>query len=108
MANRSITAAHLLADARTRAGISQRELARRARTAQSVVARIELGETSPSWTTLARLLKAAGFQLSAGLRRTDVEPALLDDVSRILRLTPEERLLEVAQVSRFVSAARRV
>ena len=91
-----------------RAGISQRELARKARTAQSVVARIELGETSPSWTTLGRLLKAAGFQLSAGLRRIDVDPALLDDVSRILRLTPEERLLEVAQVSRFISAARRV
>jgi hypothetical protein len=37
-----------------------------------------------------------------------VDPALLDDVPRILRLTPEERLREVAQVSRFISAARRV
>jgi uncharacterized protein len=108
MPKKSAGAGRLLADARMRAGISQRELARKARTAQSVVARIELGETSPSWTTLGRLLKAAGFQLSAGLRRIDVDPALLDDVSRILRLTPEERLLEVAQVSRFISAARRV
>jgi uncharacterized protein len=101
-------AGDILADARTRAGISQRELARKARTAQSVVARIELGETSPSWTTLARLLKAAGFRLSTDLRRVTVDPSLLDDVSRILRLTPEERLREVAQVSRFISAARRV
>ncbi len=108
MPKKSVGAGQLLADARMRAGISQRELARRARTAQSVVARIELGETSPSWTTLGRLLKAAGFRLSAGLRRIDVDPALLDDVSRILRLTPEERLLEVARVSRFISAARRV
>ena len=108
MSKRAIEAGTLLAEARTRAGISQRELARKARTAQSVVARVELGATSPSWTTLSRLLKAAGFRLSAGLRRIDVDPSLLDDVSRILRLTPEERLREVAHVSRFVSAARRV
>ncbi len=88
--------------------MSQRQLARKARTAQSVVARIELGETSPSWETLKRLLKAAGFELSAALTRLDVDPALLDDVPRILRLTPEERLREVAQVSRFLAAARRV
>ena len=88
--------------------MSQRELARKARTAQSVVARIELGETSPSWLTLKRLLKAAGFSLLTTLKQLEVDPALLDDVPRILRLTPEERLLEVAQVSRFVAGARRV
>jgi transcriptional regulator with XRE-family HTH domain len=88
--------------------MSQRELARRARTAQSVVARIELSETSPSWETLTRLLRAAGFGLATALQRVAVEPAMLDDVPRILRLSPEERLLEVAQVSRFISAARRV
>lgn len=98
----------LVAAARSRSRMSQRTLARRARTAQSVVARIELGETSPSWATLHRLLKAAGFGLSAVLKRIAVDPALLDDVPRILRLTPEERLREVAQVSRFISAARRV
>ncbi len=105
---KSTGAAELLSAARVRSGMSQRELARRARTAQSVVARIELGETNPSWTTLNRLLKAAGFRLSAGLKRIDVDPALLDDIPRILRLTPEERLREVGQVSRFISEARRV
>ncbi len=94
--------------AREGSGMSQRELARKARTAQSVVARIELAETSPSWATLNRLLKAAGFRLSAALKRIDVDPALLDDVPRILRLTPEERLREVGQVSRFIAGARRV
>ena len=103
-----LDAAHILADARGRAGLSQRELARKARTAQSVVARIELGETSPSWATLARLLKASGFQLATALKRIDIDKTLLDDVPRILRLTPEERLREVGQVSRFISAARRV
>jgi len=103
-----LDASHLLRTARERAGMTQRMLARKARTAQSVVARIELGETSPSWSTLARLLKAAGFSLSAGLRRISVDPQLLDDVARILALSPEERLREVAYVSRFLSAARRV
>ena len=103
-----LDAAKLLQTARNRAGLTQRQLARKARTAQSVVARIELGETSPSWSTLERLLKAAGFSLSAGLRRIGVDPQLLDDVPRILALSPEERLREVAQVSRFLSAARRV
>lgn len=100
-------AASLLQTARERAGLSQRELARRARTAQSVVARIELGETSPSLPTLTRLLRAAGFQLTTDVQRVEIEPSQLDDVPRILALTPEERLREVAQVSRFFAEARR-
>jgi uncharacterized protein len=63
------TAARLLIEARHRAGLSQRALARRARTAQSVVARIESGTASPSWETLERLLRGAGFALSASLVR---------------------------------------
>ena len=100
--------AELLASARTRAGLSQRQLARMAKTAQSVVARIELGETSPSWATLIRLLGAAGFTLATALKRQRVDPQELDDVQRILRLTPEQRLLEVAHASAFTTAARRV
>src|SRR3982750_2704492 len=98
----------LLRTARESAGLTQRDLARKARTAQSVVARIELGETSPSWSTLARLLKAAGFALSPALRRIQLDPQMLDDVPRILALSPEQRLREITEVSRFLSAARRV
>ena len=108
MAPDSLDASKLVRTARERGGLTQRQLARKARTAQSVVARIELGETSPSWSTLARLLKAAGFSLSADLRRINIDPQLLDDVPRILALSPEQRLREVGQVSRFLSAARRV
>ena len=108
MVDEILEASKLLQSARERAGLTQRQLAKKARTSQSVVARIELGETSPSWSTLARLLKAAGFSLSTGLRRIGVDPQLLDDVPRILALTPEQRLREVAQVSRFLLGARRV
>jgi transcriptional regulator with XRE-family HTH domain len=100
--------AHLLRTARRRAGLSQRALAKRARTAQSVVARIESGETSPAYETLTRLLRVAGFEL-----RSELQPALdgrshmLDDVPRILRLTPEQRLAELRNAARFLAAARR-
>jgi transcriptional regulator with XRE-family HTH domain len=57
----------LLLQARTRAGLTQRALARRAKTVQSVVARIEKGQTSPSIETFDRLLAAAGFELRGQL-----------------------------------------
>ena len=99
----------LVLDARLRARLTQRELARRAETAQSVVARIERGQTSPTWVTLIRLLSAAGFDLDASLAMRPVFGShMLDDVARILCLTPEERLAEVANASRFVTVARRV
>jgi transcriptional regulator with XRE-family HTH domain len=98
----------ILQAARARAGLSQRRLAQRAGTTQSVVARIELGETSPTWQTLTRLLAAAGFELDAGITVRPVAGShMLDDVARILSLTPEERLREVANTDRFASAVRR-
>lgn len=101
--------AKLLAYARRAASLSQRELARKAKTAQSVVARIELGETMPSWETLARLVRSAGFEMRAELQKIPVlDRQLLDDVPRILRLTPEQRLREVALVDQFVARAKRV
>jgi transcriptional regulator with XRE-family HTH domain len=100
--------ATLLRQARQRAGLTQRALARRARTAQSVVARIEQGLTSPSWETLARLLAAAGFAIRPSLTaKLQGRSHMLDDVPRILRLTPEQRLEEVKNLSRFLHEARR-
>lgn len=99
--------ARILHEARRRAGVTQRELARRAGTSQSVVARIESGATSPRTETLERLVAAAGFELEPELvPRPVVGSHMLDDVDRILALTPEERLLEVRNFSRFVHAAQ--
>ena len=102
------TAKLLLKNARETARLSQRELARKARTSQSVIARIELGENSPSWETLVRLLRATGFKLQATIERIPVvDRSLLDDVPRILRMSPEQRLQEVAEVSRFMTEVHR-
>ena len=53
----------MIRDVRARCGLSQRELAERAGTSQSVVGRIEAGLSSPSVGTLERLLAAAGYEL---------------------------------------------
>lgn len=101
--------ATLIKKVREASGLTQRELAARAGTAQSVVARIETGATDPSWHTLTGIIGAAGYEFRPELRRKPVlDPSELDDIPRILRLTPEERLLEVARLSQFMSAVRRV
>jgi transcriptional regulator with XRE-family HTH domain len=98
----------MLRDARTKAGLSQRELARRANTAQSVVARIEGGQTSPSWDTLNGLLAAAGFGVETRLAEPAVEVGqALDDTPRILALSPEDRLHELRNADRFLASIRR-
>src|SRR5436309_13904806 len=104
--NESTDARALLLQARTRAGLTQRELARRAKTVQSVVARIEKGQTSPSIETLDRLLAAAGFEIRLELSlKPVVHSHTLDDCARILALSPAERLREVGNVSRFLTRA---
>ncbi|MGH7529356.1 MAG: helix-turn-helix domain-containing protein [Gemmatimonadales bacterium] len=108
MAAAKVTA-RLLREARQRAGLSQRALARRARTTQSVVARIESGQTSPTWETLERLLRAADAELNVQLEPAVVVGShMLGEVPAISRMTPEDRLIEVRNVTRFLRSARRV
>jgi transcriptional regulator with XRE-family HTH domain len=106
---RATSPATLLRQARQRAGLSQRALAQRARTAQSVIARIERGLTSPTWDTLERLLEAANFEVRAQIEpRVVVGSHMLAEVPGILRMTPEQRLQEVKNVSQFLHRVRRV
>jgi uncharacterized protein len=103
------TSARLLISARRASGLTQRELARRARTSQSVIARIESGASSPSWQTLERLLRRAGFELQASLApQTRLPSHMLADVARILSLKPEDRLRELRNAARFFAAAKRL
>lgn len=68
-----VAAGTLIREARGRHGVSQELLARRARTTQKQISRIERGEISPSVATLSRLLAAMGERLElhavAGPRR---------------------------------------
>ena len=107
----------LLREARMRAGMTQRDLARRARTSQSVVARIEREQTSPTVETLSRLLSATGFTLDAELvpERKTVDPlieAYKRDIDRSLlrrnlEKTVDERVKSLQSLSRLATEARR-
>jgi uncharacterized protein len=63
------TAGALLRQARNRAGLSQVGLAARAGVTQSVISAYESGKRQPSIPALTRLVGAAGFELTLGLRR---------------------------------------
>ncbi|MGE5802700.1 MAG: helix-turn-helix domain-containing protein [Gemmatimonadota bacterium] len=103
------TAAELLRQARASAGLSQRALAKRAGTAQSAIARIERGQTSPTWSTLERLLKAANYEVVAQAEPSVVVGShMLAEVPGILRMTPEDRLAEIKNVEQFLQSAHRV
>jgi transcriptional regulator with XRE-family HTH domain len=52
-----------VARARMRSGLSQHELARRMKTTQSTIARLESGRGKPSTRTLSRFAKATGHRL---------------------------------------------
>lgn len=55
--------ARTLIETRTRAGLSQTELARRMKTSQSYIARIESGKVRPSTDALERFAAATGSRL---------------------------------------------
>lgn len=68
--------AAVMVKARTRAGLTQQQLARKMGTTQPVVARLEGGRTRPSYRTLERLAVATGSRLQIRLTpRTEPAPA---------------------------------
>jgi len=106
--NDSLNPGKLLQTARTKAGLTQRELAERAGKAQSVIARIESGKTSPRVDTLNHLLTSAGFNVKTELTIGQVEDShMMDDISRILQLTPEQRLDELKNASRLIESSQK-
>ncbi len=67
--------ARRMSNARVSAGITQVELARRMKTTQTAIARLESGRKLPSTRTLARFAEAVGYRLVIEFleRRTSME-----------------------------------
>lgn len=86
-----MTAGELIRTTRTRHGLSQERLARRAGTRQSAISRLERDELSPSVETLDLLMTAMGerLQLSGEPLARDYDP--LHRQANAER-SPEERL----------------
>lgn len=95
----------LILDARTRAGLTQAELAARAGTVQSAIAAYEAGARQPTVPTLYRLLIAAGFDLRARLEPHDPHDDTLAEWEASLPATQRGRRRRQLEASR--SQARR-
>lgn len=61
--------AEALIDARAQAGLSQEQLAKRMKTSQPAIARLEGGRSNPSVTTLRCLAKATSTELKISFER---------------------------------------
>jgi transcriptional regulator with XRE-family HTH domain len=102
-----VISADLLREARLRAGLTQQQLATRAGTSQSAIARWESGAVQPSLERLRELIRACGLELWFELPSYD--DSYVADIEQYLDLTPAERIdhaLKRAEVVReFAEAA---
>jgi transcriptional regulator with XRE-family HTH domain len=100
-----VTPGELLRDARRRHGLTQGQLAARARTSQAAISRIERGLVSPSVETLRTLLDLMGEELLLDARAIDYghDPTLNQ---QNLQFTPEQRIDRQASWSRGMKRIR--
>ncbi len=94
----------LIREARRRAGITQRELAERAGTTQSAIARWEAGGTSPDLDTVRRLVRCCGLDLEVALVEWDESDRA--QAAALLALDPAERLQRGLVAARRMAALR--
>ncbi len=96
----------LLREARLRAGLTQSELARRASTSQSAIARWESGAVQPSFERLRDLIRACGLELTYGLANYDDSYDYF--INHALRLSPRERVDDAEARERVYAEIRGV
>jgi transcriptional regulator with XRE-family HTH domain len=102
-----MTPGSMLREARRRHGLTQRQLAARARTSQAAISRIERDLVSPSVATLAELLDLMGEELTLDARAIDYghdRTLLRENLAR----TPAGRIEFMTDVANFVLRNRGV
>jgi transcriptional regulator with XRE-family HTH domain len=97
-----MTPGQLVKELRAQNGLSQRELAYRAGTSQSAIARIERGDEDVTWTRLRSILSAMGEEPVLGSKRL-ASRYDFDDLMRERAMTPAERLAAGLDLNRFAS-----
>jgi transcriptional regulator with XRE-family HTH domain len=94
----------LIREARRRAGLSQAELAERAGTAQSGIARWESNATSPSLDDVRRLIRLCGLDLEVSI--VPYDDSDIAQAEPLLGLTPHERVVRHQRVIEQLEAVR--
>lgn len=100
-----MTAAELLRTVRRRHGLTQKQLAIRARTSQAAISRIERGLVSPGVDTLAELLRLMNEELVLDAHAVDWGHDVTL-IRRNLELSPEERVRQGVALAEFVGRNR--
>ncbi len=90
---------------RRRHGLTQQQLAARARTSQAAISRIERDLVSPSVATLAQLLDLMGEELRLEAEPLDygIDTTLFEET---LARSPDERIAHNVSFSNFVKELR--
>jgi hypothetical protein len=99
-------AADVLREARTRSGLSQPELARRAGVAQPVISAYETRRREPSMSMLTKLVEASGHDLSITLVPQARGPRRLPDSAMGRRLRRRRRAILATAQRRGASNVR--
>lgn len=98
-------AATIIREARSRAGLGLRELARRAGTSHATLARYESGDVDPRVGTLIRIVAACGYELRIGLEPPDTSDRRLERA--MAAMSPADRARSVAAVAGLTGRATR-
>lgn len=91
----------LIREARKRAALTQRELARRAGTTQSAIARLESGRVDPGFERVRTLTRLCGFNLLVALDPWDDSD--LAQAIRLLAMSPGDRLDYMVRAANLLS-----
>jgi transcriptional regulator with XRE-family HTH domain len=94
----------LIREARRRAGLTQADLAARAGTSQSGIARWESGRTAVSLDDVLRLVRLCGFDLELLLLPRDESD--MAQAARLADLTGQERIDRHARLTEQLNALR--
>jgi transcriptional regulator with XRE-family HTH domain len=97
--NNHVVTGDLMKEARLRAGLTQAELGARLGKAQSVIARWERDDVSPSLETVRDIVRACGLELTFFMSKFDDSNVTIID--QHLRMTPAERFADLMARVRF-------
>jgi hypothetical protein len=95
----------LIKEARLRAGLTQAELGARLGKAQSVIARWERDDVSPSLETLRDIVRACGLELTFFMSKFDDSNVTIIDEH--LRMTPSQRFADLMARVQFTEQRER-
>jgi transcriptional regulator with XRE-family HTH domain len=99
-----VKGAQFVREARKRAGLTQAQLAERAGTTQSAIARIEGGRVAPTFERIVELVRACGLDLHT--RLVPYDDSNWDLIQQDRKLTASDKVRQMLAFERLAAAAR--